>query len=217
MISPGANGMMQMRRDSQLANGISPVRSSFSRPPRAQSSHMANGYMNGNNPQLTLYTNQLPTAQSLYSAGPQSAFSSNGFTNGNSHYYANGSGTIPAQYGRNGNLDVSTQDYQPYAAHGSSNSITAPVSSGLTTVGGFLAPSNATASARAQHSRAISLPAFSQVAFQPQSMSQQQQSKGSYMGTGLGLNSGAGLNGFGLAINHGDGHLSRWAEEDVVA
>lgn len=87
--------------------------------------------------------------------------------------------------------------------------------SGATTVGGLLAPSNL--NARAQHSRAVSLPVFTQGPFtQPaqQSQAPPQNSFGS-LSSGIG-GFGSGNGGYGLAIQ-GDGGLPGWAEEEVGA
>ncbi|KAI9802614.1 MAG: hypothetical protein M1833_001688 [Piccolia ochrophora] len=110
-------------------------------------------------------------------------------------------------------------------AHFGANGATTSAS----TVGGLLAPSNANLnSVRGQHSRAVSLPAFSQGP--PQSMfsqhqHQQQQNLPPHAASGngfIGMSSGyAGFGGFGgggygLAI-HGDGGLAGWAEEEIGA
>lgn len=86
--------------------------------------------------------------------------------------------------------------------------------SGTTTVGGLLAPSNL--NARAQHSRAVSLPAFTQGPFSSvqQTQAPQQNSFGS-LSSGIG-GFGSGNGGYGLAIQ-GDGGLPGWAEEEVGA
>ncbi|KAI9804426.1 MAG: hypothetical protein M1825_001325 [Sarcosagium campestre] len=109
------------------------------------------------------------------------------------------------------------------------------ISSGATTVGGLLAPSNPSINAiRGQHSRAVSLPVFSQgppqqngflQASQHQQHQQQQHqmhpthhssnSQTSFMNMSSGFG-GFGGSGYGLAI-HGDSGLSGWAEEEVGA
>ncbi|KAF2836711.1 hypothetical protein M501DRAFT_1018595 [Patellaria atrata CBS 101060] len=86
-------------------------------------------------------------------------------------------------------------------------------STGATTVGGLLAPSNL----RSQHARAVSLPVFSQGPFaqpiQASTQGQQQNSGFGSLSTGLG---GFGTSGYGLAIQ-GDGALPGWAEEEIGA
>jgi hypothetical protein len=96
-------------------------------------------------------------------------------------------------------------------------------SSGTTTIGGLLAPSNARG---AQHSRAVSLPVFTQGPFaqgqQQTAIATQQQPPNPPAGFG-GLSSGiggfGGAAGYGLAIsgdmNHGS--LPGWAEEEIGA
>lgn len=87
-------------------------------------------------------------------------------------------------------------------------------SSGATTVGGMLAPSNL--NARAQHSRAVSLPAFTQGPFnQPLTSQATQQGSFGSLSSGIG-GFGSGNGGYGLAIQ-GDGGLNGWAEEEVGA
>ena len=86
--------------------------------------------------------------------------------------------------------------------------------SGATTVGGLLAPSNL--NARAQHSRAVSLPVFTQGPFtQPQQSQASQQNTFGSLSSGIG-GFGSGNGGYGLAIQ-GDGGLNGWAEEEVGA
>lgn len=102
------------------------------------------------------------------------------------------------------------------------------VSTGATTIGGLLAPTNAGLNARTQHARAVSLPAFPQELFGQQQQQQQQQQyqpqsnhrqhqhqQSSFSGMSSGFE-GFGNGGFGLAIQ-GDGGLSGWAEEEVGA
>jgi RNA recognition motif-containing protein len=96
-----------------------------------------------------------------------------------------------------------------------------------TTVGGLLAPTNTgLGSSRSAHSRAVSLPAFSQEIFGPSS-SQTTSSRGfgghapqgsfggfgSAFGTGFGT---SGFNGLGLTSDSRSG-LSGWAEEEIGA
>ncbi|KAL9106246.1 MAG: hypothetical protein Q9227_008714 [Pyrenula ochraceoflavens] len=99
-------------------------------------------------------------------------------------------------------------------------------STSSTTVGGLLAPANA----RGVHSRAVSLPAFSQEGFNQNGTAQpltrqnvHHQPQGSFSGfssvfaggLGHGL-SGFGNGGFGLSIQN-EGVLPGWAEEEVGA
>jgi RNA recognition motif-containing protein len=106
-----------------------------------------------------------------------------------------------------------------HAAHNSTSNFTLTngTSSGSTTIGGLLAPSNL--NARAQHARAVSLPVFSQGPFsQPpqQSLGPQHANQG-YGGANAGLGGfGSGGSAYGLAIQ-GDGGLPGWAEEEIGA
>lgn len=113
-------------------------------------------------------------------------------------------------------LNPTSQPHQSHTAHNSTSSFSlmngSSSGSGPTTVGGLLAPSNL--NARAQHSRAVSLPVFTQGPFtQPvqQSQAPQQSTFGS-LSSGIG-GFGSGNGGYGLAIQ-GDGGLPGWAEED---
>jgi RNA recognition motif-containing protein len=117
-------------------------------------------------------------------------------------------------------LNPSPQPHHSHTSHNSTSSFnlingsSSGNGSGATTVGGLLAPSNL--NSRAQHSRAVSLPAFTQGPFNSVQSSQgpQQGSFGS-LSSGIG-GFGSGNGGYGLAIQ-GDGGLPGWAEEDVVA
>lgn len=98
-----------------------------------------------------------------------------------------------------------------------------------TTVGGLLAPTNTGLGAsRSAHSRAVSLPAFSQEVFGPSSSQNNSSSSrgfgghapqgsfggfGSAFGTGFGT---SGFNGLGLTSDTRSG-LSGWAEEEIGA
>lgn len=117
-------------------------------------------------------------------------------------------------------LNPSPQPHHTHTSHNSTSSVSLINSnssgsiSGATTVGGLLAPSNL--NARAQHSRAVSLPAFTQGPFSSVQPTQapQQSSFGS-LSSGIG-GFGSGNGGYGLAIQ-GDGGLPGWAEEEVGA
>lgn len=114
-------------------------------------------------------------------------------------------------------MNSNPQPHQSHTAHNSTSSFSlingASNGSGATTVGGLLAPSNL--NARAQHARAVSLPAFTQGPFTQslqQSQAPQQNSFGS-LSSGIG-GFGSGNGGYGLAIQ-GDGGLAGWAEEEA--
>ncbi|KAI9796665.1 MAG: hypothetical protein M1835_003461 [Candelina submexicana] len=99
-----------------------------------------------------------------------------------------------------------------------------PSSSGSTIVGGLLAPTNVgSAASRGQHSRAISLPVFSQGSStqgkqQQAQQSQQQLSQSSQPHNNFSTMSSAfgGFGSYGLAIQSDRG-LNGWAEEEVGA
>jgi hypothetical protein len=88
---------------------------------------------------------------------------------------------------------------------------------GAPTVGGLLAPSNMTSSARGQHNRAVSLPVFSQGPFsQPPNQGQlgaQQQLQNNFGSLASGLG-GFGGNAYGMSMQ-GEQTLQGWAEEEV--
>ena len=117
-------------------------------------------------------------------------------------------------------LNPSPQPHHSHTAHNSTSSFslingsTGGNGSGATTVGGLLAPSNL--NARAQHSRAVSLPAFTQGPFS-HSLQQSQAPQSSFGSLSSGIGGfGSGNGGYGLAIQ-GDGGLPGWAEEEVGA
>jgi hypothetical protein len=93
-------------------------------------------------------------------------------------------------------------------------------------VGGLLAPTNTGLGAsRSAHSRAVSLPAFSQEIFGPSS-NQGSSSRGfgghapqgSFSGFGSAFGTGFGTSGFnGLGLTSERGGLSGWAEEEIGA
>ncbi|KAE9971219.1 hypothetical protein EG328_005779 [Venturia inaequalis] len=103
--------------------------------------------------------------------------------------------------------------------NGSSNGM-----SGSTTIGGMLAPSNM-GSRGAQHSRAVSLPVFTQAQQLPPPLTQHSHQMSSGFG---GMSNGGypgfsnGIAGYGLALGgdnsqNGHGGLPGWAEEEIGA
>ncbi|OCT46252.1 putative differentiation regulator (Nrd1) [Cladophialophora carrionii] len=128
-------------------------------------------------------------------------------------------------------LDVPSPSHVPRQSSISGGFNTSSLSNGAsTTIGGLLAPTNTGLGAnRSAHSRAVSLPAFSQEIFGGPTSSQQGSSSsrgfgghapqgsfggfGSAFGTGFGT---SGFNGLGLSSD-GRGGLSGWAEEEVGA
>jgi RNA recognition motif-containing protein len=125
--------------------------------------------------------------------------------------------------------DTSPQPTPSLHPHGPSHSSSASFSlangsvggmngmNGTNTIGGLLAPSNM-GGRGSQHSRAVSLPVFTQPQNMPAPMAQQPQHQSNgYNGLNSGLG-GYGINGYGLAINDGGhGGLQGWAEEEVGA
>lgn len=218
VTSPTMNGVMPQSHSSQADSNASHSNSGMSGGPggmpngpmhRAQPSAASNA---ASNP-LNLYLNQM----SVPNSQPSSEF---------------GTASPPYQHAQNNSFLAPNsrssleppQQPQHYSGHGSSNSFSvAPggdIGGGASTYGGMLAPSNMSASARAQHNRAVSLPAFSQGPFgQPQQGSHQPTHSSGFSGlgsglTGLGGGAGTGSNGFGLAIQ-GESSLPKWAEEEV--
>lgn len=128
-------------------------------------------------------------------------------------------------------LDAAATSHIPRQSSISGGFGSNPVSNGTsTTIGGLLAPTNTGLGAtRSAHSRAVSLPAFSQEIFGGQPSSQHGHSSsrglgghapqgslggfGSAFGTGFGT---SGFNGLGLTSDS-RGALSGWAEEEIGA
>lgn len=145
---------------------------------------------------MTLATLQQQQQQAL--ANQQAAL----YNGAASNELSNGSVAEPSlhqQKSSNGFLNVSNG--HSGASHGSSNSLSVP---------------------RAQHSRAVSLPSFSQEPFGPtpsqtnhgrSGLSHQPQGSFSSFGSALG---GLNHNGFGLAIQN-ESSLPGWAEEEIGA
>lgn len=172
-------------------------------------------YSNGNgtskNP-LNMYLQMSNPPQAQQSYGPISP--SYGTTQ--QQQQQNGYSSHNITFQRSGSFDTPQPSQPIYTSHVSSNSFSAngaaPSGSGMTTIGGLLAP----ATVNSKHSRAISLPAFTQGPFGLPQPTQQAGKGPNYNGfsTGLGLGNGAGFGGFGLAIQ-GEASLPRWAEEEV--
>ena len=235
----GRESIAQSPRSAHLPNGsLSPPRSALSPPPGSTGSTSQSGaqahiaptpstILNaGNSNPLTLYLNQVsqqqaqqeqdsrqtdPFAVAALQQQQQSVLAAQQAalygTSNNS--LLNGSIIEPPQSANSGSYGPSVNGY----------------TSAANTVGGLLAPN----SARSQHSRAVSLPVFSQeplgnnISTQAQAhqlqgglqppMHRQQQSSYSGMSSGFG---GFGGSGMGLAIGTGEGigrGLNGWAEE----
>lgn len=221
LTSPTTNGNFPLGRNNQLLTNFSSFVPGNPRYPfvGGQAPPTQPNFNGGGNTGFTMYTSQAPNGNGPRPYYPtqqqQNQPPANGVAAHNGLFYT---GVSP--YSQGGNLAVPQQNGQQ-VVHGTSNSFNAPSNGAYNTVGGLLPPSNVGAAARAQHSRAISLPSYSQSPFTQQQQSQhaQQSIKGTMFngtGTGLGLGTGSGLNGFGLAIHGDGGYLSRWAEEEHV-
>lgn len=232
-LANGRESISQSPHNGQQIGSASPSRAALSPPPDSTNSASQSGAQQlgptpsavlnaGNNNPLTLFLNHM-TTQGPMQADPESV-STDPYTMASLQQQQQSAlaAQQSALYGGsnedllNGSvIETPTSSSNPYSQ--ASNGYTA--SSGA--VGGdFLAPS----SSRSQHSRAISLPAFSQEPFgagpsQGQSLQppthKQQQSSFSGMGSGFG---GFGNAGFGLAIGSAEG-ASRspggWGEEKI--
>ena len=128
-------------------------------------------------------------------------------------------------------LDNTTSSHVPRQNSISGGFGSSSLSNGAsTTIGGLLAPTNTGLGAsRGAHSRAVSLPAFSQEIFGGQPSTQQGPSssrgfgghapQGSFGGFGSAFGTGFGTSGFnGLGLTSDSrGGLSGWAEEEIGA
>jgi RNA recognition motif-containing protein len=139
-------------------------------------------------------------------------------------------GPVPSAHG--GPDSMLYQQRQPRQNSISGAFSGSPASNALTTntIGGLLAPTNVGLNAaRSAHSRAVSLPAFSQELFEGQQSSQMlsQSSRGfgghapqgSFGGFGSAFGTGFGTSGFGGLNMQTDSHggLAGWAEEEIGA
>ncbi|KKZ62016.1 hypothetical protein EMCG_03477 [[Emmonsia] crescens] len=226
--SPTLNGNLQQNGGSQS----SPTRPALSPATGSSGSHSQNGHgrqmplattpsaiLNaGNNNPLTLYLNQIsqqqaqdqenrmndPMALATLQQQQQQALAHQQAT----LYNGAGSNDLP-----NGN----SMHQSKGSTHGFLN-----VSNGTPTSTHHATSSNTLSVPRSQHSRAVSLPSFSQEAFGQGSNQPHQsrggmahhQAQGSFSGFG-GLG-GLNHNGFGLSIPN-DGSLPGWAEEEIGA
>ena len=160
----------------------------------------------GDNNPLTMYLNQL-SIQQQPQPGPQfrETLDGSAFSGEQQQYQQIIAAQHAALHGGIGGdlIGGAALEATPQQSRGMSG-----VSSGTSTIGGLLAPSNAFA--RGQHARAISLPLFSQEPG-PIMGAPHQQLGGPSSNFG-----GFGGTGFGLAIQGSSG-LAGWAEEEVVA
>lgn len=225
--SPTVNGSLPFGQSGPSSDGShsNPLMSPNHLP--NQMHQMQNGFGGNGNNGTNAYFNQMGS----YSQGQNSDYGQtpppfqsfqkpqNGHNQSNSPFGSVAG--ITAAMGRS-NLDV--QQPQHFQGHGSSNSFSVAAGGAPPNTEGLLNPtSGLSAAQRAQHARAVSLPAFSQGPFAQnphgqQGLPGQQMQNNAFGGLGAGLSglgNGVGANGYGLAIQ-GDGGLPRWAEEEVV-
>lgn len=159
----------------------------------------------GNNNPLTMYLNQISVqqnqsqqrSQEVPSIGSIAEDQLQSLSGQQSGFFGGGMGG--GDSARNSPFGQQSQPQHP--SHSSSNSFSVNgITSGMTTVGGLLAPSNL--NSRAQHARAVSLPVFPQGPLgQHFLQSQQQQQQQHPFGSFSSGRSGFGANGYGLAIH----------------
>ena len=247
MTSSSVNGGL-MPNHNQSASGASPTRSALSPAPGSASSGSQNRQQShalhsqhaptpsailnaGSNNPLTMYLNQV-SAQQAQQEQEQRAHDSYSVISLQQQQQQALVAQQAALYGgvSGGLMDGSTLEtgQQQHGSNNIHNMEMNGMSSGATTIGGLLAPTNAGLNARTQHARAVSLPAFPQELFGQQQQQQQQQhqhyqpqsnhrqyqhQQSSFSGMSSGFES-SGTAPFGLTIQ-GDGGLSGWAEEEL--
>ena len=248
MTQSPLNGGMQQPH-SQNGSSVSPTRQMLSPPPGSTASSSQNGLQfhqqaqtpstilnAGNNNPLTMFLNQVSVQQAQAEQESQQQqqqqqqidpYSVAALQQQQQQVLATQQAAL---YGGNGAdlLNNSVLD-TPSQNQGHSNSYSQGMNgvasnSAALTVGGLLAPANA----RAQHARAVSLPAFGQEAFNNANghVGQQQQSGHQRQGSALGLpqpthrqaqNSFSGISGMSGFPGFGNvqwGGLQGWAEEE---
>lgn len=184
----------------------------------------------GSNNPLTMYLNQMSAQQEQEMRGLNDSMSALALQQqALSSQQATLYGGIP-----NASMGIDNISQQPQPKQNSISgafSASSTSNSGVSnTIGGLLAPSNVSLNAtRSAHSRAVSLPAFSQESFGVQQVLQpsNQSSKvfgghapqGSFGGFGNAFGTGFGTSGFGGLSLQTDSHvgLPGWAEEEIGA
>ncbi|KAI9836912.1 MAG: hypothetical protein M1837_003229 [Sclerophora amabilis] len=230
---------------SQAGSATSPTGSALSPTPASIGPASSNGQQSQHGPTpstivntgssnpLTMYLNQVSTQQSdqdPYSVGPLQQQHQNMFAAQQAALYGGGGGDLVGGAALEAAQHQQGQLAQQYQMQGSDfGAGYNGASSTAVAMAGMLAPTNAKLNAaRSQHSRATSLPVFTQGQAQnvigqsqqqlPQQQQQQQQQQNQQSGM-LNMDpsfGGLGNGGFGLAIQ-GDGGLHGWAEEEVGA
>jgi RNA recognition motif-containing protein len=235
----------------------SPTRSALSPAPGSTGSHSQNGAQRqqsqplaaptpsailnaGSNNPLTMYLNQMSAQQEQEMRGLNDSMSTLSLQQQQQQALSTQQATL---YGDmpNGHIGLDHmlfQQQQQQQQQPRQNSISGafaglPTSNAGTTntIGGLLAPSNVGANAArgGAHSRAVSLPAFSQELFggqqpnptlnQPSSRYGGHAPQGSFGGFGSAFGTGFGTSGFGGLSLQNDAHggLPGWAEEEIGA
>ena len=231
----------------------SPTRSALSPGPGSSGSHSQNGAQRqqlqplaaptpsailnaGSNNPLTMYLNQMSAQQEQEMRGLNDSMSSLSLQQQQQQAL---SSQQAALYGdvSNGNMNLENmllqQQQQPRqnSISGAFAGLSTSIASTSNTIAGLLAPSNVGANAvrGGAHSRAVSLPAFSQELFggQQQNAAVNQSSsrygghapQGSFGGFGSAFGTGFGTSGFGGLSLQNDAHggLPGWAEEEIGA
>ncbi|KAL8758116.1 MAG: hypothetical protein Q9184_004027 [Pyrenodesmia sp. 2 TL-2023] len=198
---------------SHAGSSVSPTRKGFSPAPGSTHSSQPNGvqaptptgiFNAGQNNPLTMFLNQVSAQQLQQEQGNQSMDPYSVAQLQQQQQQQVLSSQQPNPYGHdplNGSILGNSQQGQPPPAN--------PLSTGSTTIGGLLAP----ATARGQHSRAISLPGYSELLGNGQTP-QQQSAHQSHTHRHQ-QSSFSGLSGFGGFGNVPSWGLNGWAEEEV--
>lgn len=230
----------------------SPTRSALSPAPGSTGSHSQNGIQRhqsqsiaaptpsailnaGSNNPLTMYLNQVSAQQEQEMRGLNDSMGGLALQQQQQHALSTQQAALygDMQNGYHGLDNVYLHQQQQSRQNSISGAFSGSSNSNVgiqTTIGGLLAPSNVGLSAaRSAHSRAVSLPAFSQELFGGQQSTQilNQSSRGfgghapqgSFGGFGSAFGTGFGTSGFGGLSLQSDpsGGLPGWAEEEIGA
>jgi RNA recognition motif-containing protein len=233
------NGLSQAGSSPNHHSAIPTAPRAFQTQPRQQQPPTASSILNaGQNNPLTMYLNQMSQQQAqaeqdLREDNMTFATIQQQQNQALAHQQASLYSEMPNHH--HGSLEATTAPTLGHTRH-QSTAFGSTNGSGLTnghgsstTVGGLLAPTNTGLGAsRSAHSRAVSLPAFSQEIFGPSGHSSQHNSasrgfgghapQGSFSGFGSAFGTGFGTSGFnGLGLTSDRGGLSGWAEEEIGA
>ncbi|KPI40188.1 Negative regulator of differentiation 1 [Cyphellophora attinorum] len=221
--------------------GSSPTRPTIPTAPRAfQQPHRqqsqpapATNLLNGgqSNP-LTMYLHQMSQQQAQAEQDMQDdSLTFAALQHQQNQALANQQASLYGGETSNGHVSLEPPPMTSHARHQSSlaglySTGSSMTNGASTTVGGLLAPTNSGLGAsRSAHSRAVSLPAFSQEIFGPSSQTTSSSRpfgghapQGSFSGFGSAFGTGFGTSGFnGLGLTSDRGGLSGWAEEEIGA